>query len=86
MTCCSLSELQGGDAARNAEIVREVLSGRKGPRRDVVLLNSAFALTAAGHVPDIPTGIREAARAIDAGQAEAKLEGLIRLTNEDRIG
>src|ERR1039457_1900874 len=45
---CRMEELRGGDAAGNAEIVRKVLSGETGPRRDVVLINAAFALVAAG--------------------------------------
>lgn len=79
---CPISELQGGDAARNAEIVREVLGGGKGPRRDIVLLNAAFALVAAGAAADVPGGMALAAGAIDGGRALSKLEGLARMTNE----
>ncbi len=79
---CDLSGLQGGDAVQNADIVRTVLRGEKGARRDVVLLNSAFALVAADLADDLSTGIRMAAEAIDGGGAMKKLEGLIRVTNE----
>jgi anthranilate phosphoribosyltransferase len=82
---CALSDLQGGDASRNAEIVRAVLQGTSGPRRDVVLLNSAFALVAAGSANDIPAGMALAAVAIDSGAALNKLEDLVRITN-DRDG
>ncbi|BCR04072.1 anthranilate phosphoribosyltransferase [Desulfuromonas versatilis] len=79
---CSLSDLQGGDAERNAEIVREVLSGQAGPKREVVLLNSAFALVAAGLAEDVPAGLQRAAGAIDGGQALAKLEALVKMSRE----
>ncbi len=82
LTTCQLADLQGGDAAQNAEIVRAILQGRPGFRRDVVLLNSAFALLAAGLAEDVPTGLRLAAEAIDTGKALEKLEGLVRATNQ----
>lgn len=78
---CALSELRGGDAAENAAIVRGVLSAEAGPRRDVVLLNSAFALAAAGACADVPAGLALAAEALDAGRALEKLEGLARMTS-----
>jgi anthranilate phosphoribosyltransferase len=79
---CKLMELQGGDAVVNADLVQAVLQGEKGPRRDVVLLNSAFALLAADKVSDIQGGIERAAEAIDSGQALSKLNDLIRMTNQ----
>lgn len=82
LTRCELADLQGGDAGENAVIVRDVLAGKKGPKRDVVLLNAAFALVAAGVAADVPEGLDAAAEAIDSGRAQEKLEGLVRLTNE----
>jgi anthranilate phosphoribosyltransferase len=82
LTRCTLADLQGGDAAENAAIVRGVLAGEGGPKREVVLLNAAFALVAAGVAEDVPAGISLAAEAIDSGRAQEKLEGLVRLTNE----
>lgn len=79
---CKLSALQGGDAVVNAELVQAVLQGEPGPRRDVVLLNSAFALLAADKVDDVRGGIERAAEAIDSGQALLKLNDLIRMTNQ----
>jgi len=79
---CPPGELRGGDAAGNARIVRGILEGATGPRRDVVLLNAAYALVAAGKATDPAEGIRLAAEAIDSGRALAKLEQLITLTNE----
>jgi len=79
---CRLADLQGGDADANAAIVRAVLGGEKGPKRDVVILNSAFALTAAGVCDELAAGIGVAAGSIDSGRAREKLDGLVRLTNE----
>jgi anthranilate phosphoribosyltransferase len=73
---CVLADLQGGDAAANADIVRSVLSGTTGPKRDIILLNSAFALTAAGICADPESGIARAAKAIDSGEALLRLQGL----------
>ena len=79
---CTLSELQGGDAAENAAIVRAVLAGVPGPKRNVVLLNAAFALVAAGVVDTVTAGIDRACAAIDSGAARGKLEQLVTLTND----
>jgi len=82
LTRVPLAALQGGDAVQNAAIVRALLAGENGPKRDVVLLNAAFALVAAGVADDIAAGLAAAAAAIDSGGALDKLEGLVRLTNE----
>jgi len=66
--------LKGGDAQTNAAIVCEVLSGVRGPRRDVVLLNAGVALFIAGHVNTIKEGIANAASAIDSGAAQQRLD------------
>ncbi len=79
---CALEDLQGGDATRNATIVRDILSGRTGPRRDIVLLNSAYALVAAGEARSVSDGIRQAAQAIDSGRAFAVLTELVRMTQQ----
>ena len=75
------SALAGGDAAQNARIVEDVLAGKPGPHRDVVLLNAALALRIADAAADLPSGIALAARAIDSGGARAKLDALVRATN-----
>lgn len=59
--------LAGGDAAHNAEILKQVLNGRPGAHRDVVLLNAAAALIVSGLAADFPAGVRLAAAAIDSG-------------------
>jgi anthranilate phosphoribosyltransferase len=67
-------ELTGGDASENAAIIREVLAGVRGPRRDVVLLNAGVGLFVAGRVNSVPEGIRAAAAAVDAGSAAQRLQ------------
>ena len=74
----SRADLQGGDAARNAGIVREIFSGVRGAPRDVVLLNSGVALFVAGQVGSVRDGITRAAEAIDTGAAEATLDRMAR--------
>lgn len=72
--------IRGGDKEENARIVRAVLSGEQGPRRDVVLMNAAAALVAAAVVPELAAGIPLAAAAVDSGKAAQKLNQLIALT------
>ena len=76
-----LEEITGGDAAANARIIREILRGEHSPRRDVVLLNAAAALVAAGKADHIADAVPLAAMAIDSGAAAGKLEALVRFTN-----
>ncbi len=76
-------DLSGGDPARNAAITNAVLDGEKGPRRNVVLLNAAAALVAAGKADDFTGGIDLARKAIDAGAAKAKLDELVQFTQEN---
>lgn len=78
---CQMAALRGGNAQENAAIVRAVLGGEAGPRRDVVLLNAAYALLAAGKVSAVAEGIELAAEAIDSGRALQQVEQLARLTN-----
>ncbi|HVP00169.1 MAG TPA: anthranilate phosphoribosyltransferase [Bryobacteraceae bacterium] len=68
--------LLGGDAVRNAEITREILSGRKGPARDIVVVNSAAGLLAAGLAKDLRNGVELAEKSLDSGVAEKKLHQL----------
>lgn len=76
----SLGDLRGGDKQENAAITRRVLSGEPGPRRDIVLVNAAAALVAAGRAADFAAAMRLAARSIDSGAALARLERLIALS------
>jgi anthranilate phosphoribosyltransferase len=76
-----LEEIAGGaDAAENAGIVRSVLSGDKSARRDVVLMNAAAAIVAAGKSSHLPDAARIAAESIDSGAALKKLEVLVQFT------
>jgi anthranilate phosphoribosyltransferase len=75
-----LEALRGGSAETNAAITRAVLGGEPGPRRDVVLLNAAAALLAAGLASDLREGLEEARRALDAGAAQEKLKHFIECT------
>jgi anthranilate phosphoribosyltransferase len=75
-----LEDLAGGDARTNARIIRRVLKGELGPRRDIALANAAAALVAAGAAMDWIGGVQQATRAIDSGRALEKLEALARFT------
>jgi anthranilate phosphoribosyltransferase len=78
---CQMASLKGGDASVNAAIVKSVLAGEQGPRRDIVLLNAAYALVAAGKVATPAEGMTMAAKAIDSGLALRQVEKLATLTN-----
>jgi anthranilate phosphoribosyltransferase len=74
--------LKGGDAAKNAAIVRAVLSGEAGPQRDVVLLNAGAALFVAGEADTVEAGIAKASAAIDGGAAMDVLKKLVTVSND----
>ena len=82
MKRATLGDISGGDAEENAAIIREVLSGKKSPRRDVVLLNSAAALVAAGRADRLAEAIPLAVQSIDSGAANAKLDALASFTKQ----
>ncbi len=72
-----LEPLVGGDADVNARILEDILEGRdKGPRRDIIMLNSACAIVSAGLAADIPGGLKKAAESIDSGAAVNALRRL----------
>ncbi len=73
-------DLSGGNPAENAALTRSILNGEKGPGRDVILLNAAAALVAAGQAEGFRDGIDQAAKAIDSGAAAAKLQQLIQFS------
>jgi len=81
LQCAPLSEIAGGDAVQNAAIISAILEGERSSRRDVVLLNAAAALVAAGHADRIGDGIPLAAYAIDSGHARQRLQLLVKFTN-----
>jgi anthranilate phosphoribosyltransferase len=77
------AQIAGGDPARNAAITRSILNGDSGAGRDVVLLNAAAALIAAGRADTFEAGIRLAGESIDSGAARGKLEALVRFTRQN---
>jgi len=74
-------ELLGGDASTNAEITKDVLTGKDGACREVILLNAALAIMAGGKAGSIQEGIDVAENCIDSGTAIKKLQALIELSN-----
>ena len=78
----SVESMRGGGPDENARLAREVLGGAKGPRRDVVLLNTAAALRAAGLARDWKDGIGLAGDAIDSGRAGEVLQRWARISQE----
>jgi anthranilate phosphoribosyltransferase len=78
-------DLQGGDAAANAAILRDVLAGAKSPRRDVVLLNAGASLFVGGKAASVRDGIEQAAHAIDSGAARRKLEAMIQASKDGTV-
>ena len=81
MRRAQLEDISGGDATTNAAIIGRVLAGEKSPRRDVVLLNSAAALVAAGKADHLGDALPLAAQSIDSGAASGKLNALVQFTN-----
>ncbi len=75
-------DIAGGDPGENARITRKILEGEKGPGRNIVLINSAAALVAAGMAENLRDGIRLAESSIDSGAAGKKLDELIEFTRE----
>lgn len=77
---CRLEDLSGGDAPANARILSSLFNGQKGPRRDVVVLNSACAITVAGRAKNFRDARTMAEESIDSGAAREKLRLLIERT------
>ena len=73
--------LRGGDAEHNARALLDVLKGKAGPFRDVALLNAAAALIVAGKAKDLKQGAMLAAKSIESGEAEGRLDRLIAVSN-----
>ena len=74
--------LRGGGPSENADTMRQILSGADGPLRDAVILNAGAALVAGDRAPTLADGIEQAKASIDDGQAHAKLDALVALTQE----
>jgi anthranilate phosphoribosyltransferase len=76
-----MSEITGGDVQQNAGIIRAILAGERSPRRDIVLLNAAAALVAAGRADSIAEAMPIAGESLDSGAAQKKLQALVEFTN-----
>jgi anthranilate phosphoribosyltransferase len=76
-----VEDISGGDAEANAAIIRDILAGAKSPRRDVVLLNAAAALVAAGRAEHLRDALPVAAQSIDSGASAQKLTALAQFTS-----
>ncbi len=77
-----IEDLKGGSPQECAAIAAEVLAGKKGPKRDIVLLNAAAVFMAEGRAGDFKQGLALAADSIDSGKAKKKLEELVRVSNK----
>jgi anthranilate phosphoribosyltransferase len=75
------ASVAGGTPEENAAVLREVLAGRPGPRRDIVLLNAAAGLVALERAAALAEGVAQAAKAIDSGAARERLERFVAATN-----
>ncbi len=84
MTRARLSDLRGGNAAENAEIIRRILGGEAGPKRDVVLMNASLAIAAGGKAGDLKEGVTIAAQSINSGAAREKLNRLVAFSEQYR--
>src|SRR5919106_1946676 len=80
MSRASIKDLQGGDREQNAQIIRGLLEGEPGPRRDIVLMNAAAALVAGGKARDLKEGVALAGQSIDGGAARGELGAFIALS------
>ena len=79
---CKIEELQGGDGTVNAQITKDILSGKeRGAKRDIVLLNAGATLYIGGKADSIEEGIRIAGETIDSGKAMETLEAMVKATN-----
>lgn len=79
---CKIEDLQGGDGTVNAQITKDILSGKeRGAKREIVLLNAGAALYIGGKAESIEEGIRIAGETIDSGKAMETLEAMVKATN-----
>lgn len=83
LTRCKKEDLVGGTPAENAQITRDILSGKTGPKRDAVLMNAGAAIYMAGKAETIQDGIDMAKNMIDSGKAAAQLEKFVKLSNQE---
>jgi anthranilate phosphoribosyltransferase len=78
----TIADLRGGDREQNAQIIKGILAGEDGPKRDIVLINAAAALMAGGKARDLKEGVALAAHSIDSRAAQVALERLVNLSHD----
>lgn len=79
-----LTAIRGGDAKENAQLIRTILSGERGPQFDTVVFNAGIGLFADGRVGTIQEGVKKAVDSILSGRALQKLEAMVAFSNETR--
>ncbi len=79
---CSREDLLGGSPQKNAQIIKNILAGEKGPKRDIAVLNAGAALYVGGKAKDIQEGVRLAEQAIDSNKALETLEAFVSFSNQ----
>ncbi len=77
---CNLNDIRGGSAQENAEVLVQVMTGAKGPIRDMVAFNAAAALVAGEKTSDLKDGLAMAYKSIDSGAARDKVEQLVKVS------
>jgi anthranilate phosphoribosyltransferase len=82
LTACEAKDITGGTPEENADILKAILSGIKGPKRDIVLMNASAAICASGKEENLKVAMRVARESIDSGSAEQKLNDLCRISHE----
>jgi anthranilate phosphoribosyltransferase len=80
-----MSAILGGDLKTNADIIWKLLDGEKSPRRDIVMMNAAAALVAAGRADSLADAMPLAVQSIDTGAAKSKLDALVEFTNRRHL-
>jgi len=78
-----MDELLVGGVEESAAVLRAILAGEGGPRRDMVLLNAGAAIYVGGKAESVRDGVQAAVHSLDSGRAQQALEGLVRLTNQE---
>ena len=82
---CSSADLAGGTPEENAAVVREILAGAPGAKREAVLLNAGGAIAASGHAAGLSDGYRLAAEVVDSGAAAERLETLAAFSRQEAV-
>jgi anthranilate phosphoribosyltransferase len=82
---CKPGDLAGGSPDENADTIREIFAGARGPKREAVLLNAGGAIAAGGHTRDLEEGYRVATEAVDSGAAGERLEELIAFSRAGEV-